>query len=233
MLLPYLTSASPVSVIESEIHARFQYSFTPQYRFTSADKLPVITTKSDTDIRQFTWGIQRNSKAFAPALWVAAEGLLKNAQTRVLIRKNRCVVMINCFYIKSGKSVILLYKPGENILLLAGIWHHIKTEDEKSVFGFALITRPSPPRLLNYTDRMPIIIPRKHMRRYLNLQGPLMDISGMLYQSSYPRLNGYHLSGNPGAKPVWSRNDLLPSGKRIFRDPDVSHNVLLPSRRHF
>ncbi len=233
MLLPYLTLVTPVAQIESDYHFLFQSSFNFTFRFTSGMKVPGITNEADKLIQCLTWGISKSPGNKYSTYWVPVEGILKNRQTRALIRCRRCVILTNCIFIRYKRENILLYNPKEKVIFLAGIWKSMKSRENSFEDGFSIITRPSPVRLANLSERLPLILHRNRIRTFLNSERPMMDISGILNDFHYPELNGYPLNDQIIAKTEWERKDLLPAGNKLFLKQESTVQHFLLSRNYF
>ena len=233
MLLNFLTLATDVSTLESDYQIQFMYSFTPGYRFAGDMNLPVISNESEKSVIPLPWGIQFNPERAIRQYWIPVEGILKNPASRGLIRTRRCAVLTNCYYMKNQHEVLLLYKPSEPVLWLAGIWNEIKKPGEPAISGFAILTRPAPPKLAPLAGRVPVVLTRSRVRGYLNVKKPLMDISWILREVYYPGLNGHTIDPSVIGKNEWSRKDLLPSGKKFFSDNKLPEGPILNTRNYF
>jgi putative SOS response-associated peptidase YedK len=233
MLLSYLTLASKVSEIESVFHVQYMYSFTPEFRFGSGKECSVITNESEKSVVSLPWGVQLNHQRKSRTDWIPVEGILKNPGTRSLIRIHRCIVLTNCFYLKSRGEVLLFYKPSDPVLCLGGIWNIITRPGEPPVSGFALLTRPAPAKLSAFTDRVPVIVSMSRLRGFLNVKKPLMDISWILRESYYPNLQAYTTIPGLLLKDSWTRKDLLPAGEKIFMDNNQPGEQVLNTRNYF
>jgi putative SOS response-associated peptidase YedK len=226
MLLPYLTLASTVAAIENSYQLEFLYSYTPAFRFVPQMKLPVITAAADNKIILMTWGFNPVSDKNPEIPWVRSEGIIKKSGIKILIRTSRCLVLTNCFYALKNGSLILFFNPKEKVITLAGVWRSVKKDDVPAENSFVLITRESPVRLNKYTDRVPVIISRPFVRRYLNPKQPLMDITRVLNEVKYPEINGYPVDKIILKKKEWSKEDILPRGERIFSEQKFPEKVI-------
>ncbi|HLF34976.1 MAG TPA: SOS response-associated peptidase family protein, partial [Cyclobacteriaceae bacterium] len=185
MLLPNLSLSSGIGEIEEFLHTEFLYSYAPECRMMPGGKVPAITNEADNKIVPMKWGLEIFPGNSATP-WLRSEGIISRAGARILIRMQRCLVLTNCFFIRKEQSVYLIYHPGEKILALAGVWKSALIQDRPKEASIAVLTRESPPALKKIALRVPVIISRSLLRKYLNIKCPLMDITGILGSNRYP-----------------------------------------------
>jgi putative SOS response-associated peptidase YedK len=233
MLIPILTLATPPSEIESICQVEFINRFIPSFRLVPGNEIPVITNESFNKVFSIPWGFPSRKNENERTPWLRSEGIIKKAGIRVLVRLHRCLVFTNCFYSGKGENLYLFYHPKEKVMALAGLWKTVRTGENLIESHFAIITRDAPQRLNKYSNRVPVILSRSSIRKFLNIKLPLMDITGIINSIHYPELNGYNADPSILHKPEWVRNDLLPAGDRLFAEEKFPGKAILHNRYYF
>ena len=136
---------------------------------------------------------------------------------RQLIRKQRCLVPANGFFIQYGKQVYFICSTKVPVLTLGGLWHWQKTEDSIRI-RFSILTVPPSSRLEKLTLRMPLIVSGGSQRRFLDIDKPLMDITRLFRYETRVELNGYPV--NPGIfeTDTLSKHSFKPIGQKLIPD---------------
>lgn len=222
------TIASASRAIENEFQAEFQYSFEKVYNAHFGHELPVILAGEESKIIGLRWGLipfwSREPNLKYHNINSSARNIVKNAAYRVPIRRRRCLVLANCFFIWSraeqGKNVpFVVYDGKERILSLAGIWDiWVNQEKTKIIQSFSIVTAPSIKRIWPYSKTMPVIIPPGRRRKYLRMSTPLMDVMRMLRPKESDSINLYPVSNKVNDFHDNSRDILLPVGQRVYRE---------------
>ena len=222
------TIASNVAALEREFQAEFQYSFHKTYNAHFGMELPVILAGAEGKIVSQQWGLipfwakEPNHKFHH--INSPARNIVKNHACRVPIRRRRCLVLANCFFIwawmKPGKKVpFVVYDPKQRIMSLAGIWDSWINEDKsKCIESFSIITTHANKRLQNYTRQMPVIIPSGRRRKYLGSSSHLNEIMYMLRPVESDSINLYPVSSKVNDFHNNTREVVMPVGERIYKE---------------
>ena len=129
--------------------------------------LPMILPQSIGKIDLGNWGIYTTKKQIK--LWFESEGIIKNKPTRVLIRKQRCLIPANGFFIKHHQNYFFMYFPDQPVITMAGLYSvDNQSENKKHTYQFAILTKPAMNKISSYTSRMPFIISTGTRRKFLN-----------------------------------------------------------------
>ena len=175
MISRYSLSADATTVSQ-----RFSVDPTPAYEMTynaaPAQLLPVMTQESPNGMSFFYWG--------APPAWAKNKPLgerLINTHTehltgkpaiRKMLKKQRCLVPADGFFIwkRIGKKASVPYRftlPDKSPFGMAGLWEEYEDEQNVPHHTFSLITAPSNPSVLDYSERMPAILTPEQERLWL------------------------------------------------------------------
>ena len=112
------TIASEAKMIEREFQAEFQYSFEKVYNAYFGLELPVILAGEESKIQRLRWGLvpfwSREPNLKYHNINSDARNIVKHAAYRVPIRRRRCLVLANCFFIwvrqeTGGKAPLVVY----------------------------------------------------------------------------------------------------------------------------
>jgi putative SOS response-associated peptidase YedK len=232
MLLPFYSIGSNAISIEKRLTSEFFMHFDPVYVARPGMKLPFIQTDSFGKIIPGIWGIP--SLKGSPEIWYTSEGIIKNKNTRIGIRRNRCLIPSNGFFLSHQKKYYFIYSPDEPVITLAGIYNYRKRQ-EASVgnYHFAILIRDANSRLAGLTSRIPVIISTGSRRKYLNSEKPLMDITHLLHRETRLKLNGIEvlqeilIKGNPG------KADFYRQESRLFPEQKFPEKEILGSYYYF
>jgi putative SOS response-associated peptidase YedK len=231
------TIASGTTAIEKEFHAEFQYAFQKVYNAHFGMELPVIIGGDERKIVPFRWGLlpfwSREPNHHYHHVNACARQIVKNPVTRVPIRRRRCLVVANCFFIQAqfdGRSRVpmLVYDANQRLMSFAGIWDTwVNAEKTRMVHSFSIVTTFANQRLRKFCRSMPVIIPPGRRARYLRSSSHLNEIMGLLRPFDASGINLYPVSNlirNPQNN---SREVVLPVGQRVYKEYEYVPRVYL------
>lgn len=230
LLLPNYAIGSDSRSIEEKLSFEFSYTFTPVLITGTGQSLPVIFSREDGKIDQAKWGLRsfRNKNHLFP--WIRSEGIIRGLHSRVLIRKQRCLVPANGFFIRRGEKIYFVYFPKEKVVTFGGVWQLNTSADQNtSWISFALISCPATGMISQFTPRMPFIVHGGNLRKYLNKEIPLMDISRILKKELKLEFNGFPLDPGIFHRKDLSRKDFRPSGERLLQSVKFPEKAILGS----
>jgi putative SOS response-associated peptidase YedK len=230
LLLPFYSIGSDTRSIEESLSFEFSYTFKPVILCKPQQSLPVIFSNDHEKIEHARWGIKstRDDSGIFP--WVRMEGIIKNIHTRTLIRKNRCLIPANGFFIRKGRSKYFIYFPKEKIITFGAIWKIYRAkESEKQLPAFSIISCPSQGKISQLSNRMPLVINPYHRRKFLKDESPLMDITRILKKDNILDFNGFSVDPALFSKKNISRKDFRPEGKRLYMTRPFPEKAILGS----
>jgi len=147
---------------------------TPKYNVTLTNVTPVVAMgEIGPEIRGMMWGMVPGfaRKHEEMRMWpnAMAEKALKSPAWRSAVAKRRCLVPANGFYewetVGPMKYPHLFTLRDEEPFAFAGIW---EPAEEKLPETFAILTTPPNEIVKPYHHRMPVLLPKELMPRWLS-----------------------------------------------------------------
>jgi len=139
-------------------------------------RAPVAVQRQDRpQVEAMTWGVQPPWKG-APLINARSETAATKSVFRELFRRRRCLVPADAFYEWQAST-----KPRqpwrfalaqEEPMVIAGLWHHWRSESGEEAEGFLLLTTQANPTVAPCHDRMPVLLPPDAWRTWLNPDSP-------------------------------------------------------------
>ena len=222
------TIVSGVTSIEREFQAEFQYSYEKTYNAHFGLELPVIKSGDEDKIVASRWGLvpfwAKEPNLKFHNINSPARNIVKNPIYRVPVRRRRCLVLANCFFIwvftKSAQKVaFVVYDSKQRIMSFAGIWDTWTNKDKSNyVESFSIITTHANKRLRNFTRQSPVIIPPGRRRKFLRPSIPLNEVMRMLRPLESDSINLYPVSSKVNDFHNNTREVVLPVGERIYKE---------------
>ena len=146
--------------------------FTAHFNVAPSQPIGVIRTPHRLELLR--WGIVRE-KGRPPQINTRVESIAKTAS-----RQRRCIVAVDGFYEwkRDGKvsQPFLLRDVGGHPLALAGLWHSATTADGEVVESVSVLTCAPLPPVAAIHDRMPLVIPRDALDRWLRADADVTDL---------------------------------------------------------
>lgn len=214
MLLPYYSIGSDPDRIENQLNAEFTKHFDPVYIAKSGMELPMILPDSTARIMPGIWGIPNLKGSLK--IWFKSEGIIKNKDTRILIRTSRCLIPANGFFIKYVEKFYFIYFPDEPVITLAGIYTFLKkSKDDREDYFFTILTQSNNLKMMGLSPVVPVIISTGSRRKYLNRKKPLMDITHLLQRKFNRTYHGIEVlpdifsKKNPGKADFYLKHSKL------------------------
>jgi putative SOS response-associated peptidase YedK len=231
------TIASTAAALEQEMQAEFQYSYKKIYNAHFGMELPVMLAGEENKIVALRWGLvpfwAKEPNLKFHNINSQARNIVKNPAYRVPIRRRRCLVLANCFFIwsfvKPGHKVpFVAYDAKQRIMSFAGIWDSwVDDEKRKCIDSFSIITTHADKRLQNFTKQVPVIIPPGRRRKYLKTSIPLNEVMRMLHPLQSESINLYPVSSKVNDFQNDTREVLLPIGERAYKEYSYVPKVYL------
>lgn len=206
-LAPVITSAHP-----HEIHF-FQFGFTPAW---AKKNMYVINARAEGD----------RNKANDP-LYTGSNDIVSKPMFRQAIRSQRCLVIADAFIEgpeveKLSKPYVVYLRNKQRPFAMAGIydrWQHPQSGEE--LHSFAIITTVSNAVLQKIGHhRSPVILPREHEKRWLDLNLTLPEVTAMLGPYDAVQMNAYPIDPAIKNPKVNGLSLLDPIGERLFPEND-------------
>jgi len=231
------TIASAAKVIESEFQAEFQYTYQKNYNAYFGSELPVILAGEETKVQRMRWGLvpfwSKEPNLKFHNINAEVRNIVKHAAYRVPIRRRRCLVPANCFFVwvkqQNGRKIPhVVYDAKQRLISFAGIWDtRTNKECTAAINSFAIITAPAVKRIRPFSASMPVIVTPERRRKYLRLGTPLMEVVHMLRNKESDTLNLYPVSNELDNFYENSRDVVLPVGQRLYKEVTYTPKVYL------
>lgn len=222
------TIASTAAAIEDELQAEFQYAFQKVYNAHFGMDLPVILAGEETKVTTCRWGLipywSKEANTKYHHINSDARNIVKNPLYRVPVRKRRCLVLANCFFIwvlnqQGVKQPFVVYDAKQRIMTFAGIWDVWKDNDSgHCITSFSMVTTHANKRLKQFSSKMPAIIPPSRRRKYLRVSTHLNEVIRMLRPLELESLNLYPVSPLVNNFSNNTKDVVMPVGQRIYTE---------------
>lgn len=149
----------------------------PLYNAAPGMQLPVITNQNKQVIEFFSWGLvpewSPDPSNGEQILYAGIENVNYKATLKKTLSHKRCLIPADGFYAwrntETGRIPYRITLSDEGIFAFAGLWD--KWEDEENnrqIYTFTIITRPSSNQLSAITDHMPLVINKADESKWLD-----------------------------------------------------------------
>lgn len=194
------------------------------YNAAPSQGMPVITNEFPEIIQFFRWGlVPRWAKDISigyKMINTRAESIVEKPAFRNIFKYKRCLVLADGYYewqvpntpgnspMPKGKQVkqpFRFHLPGDEIMLLAGLWDTWGTENLQT---FSIITCAANKDVAPYHDRMPVILNRHQAAQWLHTKTDTQALLEMLAPAPEGLLSIYPIStylnkpGNEGPEVI-------------------------------
>ena len=185
---------------------------TPKYYVSGFDfpKMPVLTNERPDQLQAFTWGlIPAWVKTTAQAVEIRSKTLNARAETamdrpsfRQAIRQRRCLVPAEGFYewraFQGKKYPYYIFLKDKTVFSFAGIWEEwVDPATGEILKTYSILTTEANPLMVkihNTKKRMPVILPRKHERAWLQDRLDARELSALVKPFPEELMEAYTIS---------------------------------------
>lgn len=230
------TIVSSSAALEEEFQAEFKCIHQKNYNAHFSLDLPVIRSGEDDKIVTSRWGLipywAKEPNLKFHNINALARNIVKHHAYRIPIRRRRCLVLANCYFIWSRasnqKTPYVVYDSKHRIMSFAGIWDTwINSNKDAYIESYAIITTHANKRIRNYTQQAPVIIPPGRRREFLKISTPLNEIMPMLRPFDSDSINLYPVSSAVDDFHNTKRDVVMPIGERVYKEYTYSSQVYL------
>jgi putative SOS response-associated peptidase YedK len=232
---------SKVKSVEKQFQASANFQWKPNYNLSAGQLAPVITSEKPQEIQAFHFG-------FTPSwsrkqTWVinaraegdhnpnnepnfrGSKGIIKKPFFRKSIRSKRCLVIADAFIEgttkeKLKKPFLVYMRNKERPFAFGGVYDEwVNSETGEILKSFAIITCP-PNSLMQKIPhhRMPVIIPLKFYKHYLNPNADLSEITALLEPYTAQKMNAYPIDASISKIKTNEAAALKPLGAPLLRE---------------
>lgn len=124
----------------------------------------VVRDAEQNILKRMRWGFRPDTSGKELLINARSESILRRPAFADSVRLRRCLVPASCFYEWDHDHNKIAFKPNvdETGLFMAGIWKYIGNEDR-----FVIITAPANTDVSPVHERMPLILPEKEQRAWI------------------------------------------------------------------
>ena len=164
-------------------------------KFSPQQFSPVLVKEyGQIRLKFFRWGlvpawIKQNSQVKARA-WAPAEHLFNNPAYHLPIRRQRCLIPADGYYLDIPLTDDQ-YKVSPELprtFCFAGVFDSWQQRDGSLQHSFAIITTPSTADMSRFGLQMPLILPKQAERLWLNPQASMNKIEQLLYPKHHEKM---------------------------------------------
>ena len=176
-----------------------RYNVAPQTRAWVAR----TTREGARELTPLLWGLvpwfaEDPKKAVKP-INARYETVGSRPMFRELIARRRCVVPVDGFYewqkTSGGRLPYYIRMADDAPMLLAGLWDRWRRDDAEPIESFTILTTPSNPMIAPLHDRMPAIVDRADLERWLDVkEQDAAAAAALLRPFPAERMRGYPVS---------------------------------------
>ncbi|MCP3887544.1 MAG: SOS response-associated peptidase [Desulfobulbaceae bacterium] len=113
-----------------------------------------------------------------------AEGIEKKPSFRGPIKHRRCIIPVSGFYewLRKGrqKTPYFVRRIDGGYMAMGGIWDHWQSDDGQEVQSCSIITTEANKLMMEIHDRMPVILDKKDLATWLDIDAELDRVLSML-----------------------------------------------------
>ena len=177
----------------------------PRYNVAPQTRAWVARNARDggRELTPLLWGLvpywTKDPKKGAKPINARSETAGSRPMFRELMARHRCVVPVDGFYewqkTPAGKMPHYFRLAEDAPMLLGGLWDRWRHGDAEPLETFTILTTPPNPLIAPLHDRMPAIINRPDLERWLDVRGQdAAPAAGLLRPFPAERMQGYPVS---------------------------------------
>ncbi len=177
---------SSLTKTQKELEQRFQAEFyqedierynpIPNYNVAPTHMHPVITNEAPDRFHLFKWGLipywAKKVSVGSKMINCRIETILEKPAFQNAVRHRRCIIPFDGFYewkkIHKDKIPYRITLKDQGLFAVAGIWEQWKSEEDKTVFSFSIVTQPPNNLMKDIHDRMPAILLPEQEKTWLD-----------------------------------------------------------------
>ena len=149
----------------------------PHYNIYPSSYTPVLISKNKTRVvKDMKWGLipswASNSSIGNQMINARSESILEKPSFQNLVNKNRCIIFSSGYFewkiLNKKKQPFYITKSTNKILPLAGLWTTWESKKSEITHSYAIITGKAQSNLEHIHHRMPIILRRNNIEKWIN-----------------------------------------------------------------
>lgn len=197
---------------QKELEQRFQAEFyqddierynpLPNYNIAPTHLHPVITSEAPNRFHLFKWGLipywSKKASVGSKLTNCRIETILEKPAFQNAVRHRRCIIPLDGFYewkkIHKDKIPYRITLKSQALFSVAGIWEQWKSEEDKTIFSFSIITQAPNKLMSEIHDRMPAILLPDQEKMWLDKSRSAEDALSIIQPYPDELLHAYTVS---------------------------------------
>lgn len=172
-----------------------EFDYPPRYNIAPTQDAPVIAQdEAGRRMGLLRWGLvpswAKDLSIGSRMINARSETVAEKPAFRRAFRRRRCLVPADGFFEwkkgdggeerKSPKVPFWIHRGDGSPFAMAGLWEKWSPEGEAPVYTFTILTTEAAPEVMNFHQRMPVILPRQLHDSWLAADSSTEDLLGLL-----------------------------------------------------
>ena len=196
-------------------------NYLPNYNIAPTQNSPILIDNGKRIVRPMRWGLipswAKDDKFGARMINARVETLTEKPSYRNLVSTNRCIIITDGYYEWKNdgdrKDPYYFKDPDDNLLPMAGLYDVWKHPDGSLIPTYTVITKVAQDDIDTIHNRMPVILPQKHLDEWLKTERFSVSIVLELANNTRPILENYPVSSFVNSAKNNSHDCILPLEK--------------------
>ena len=196
-------------------------NYLPNYNIAPTQNSPILIDNDKRIVRPMRWGLipswAKDEKFGARMINARIETLPEKPSYRNLVSTNRCIIITDGYYEWKNdgdrKDPYYFKNPDDNLLPMAGLHDVWKHPDGSLIPTYTVITKVAQDDIDTIHNRMPVILPQKHLDEWLKTERFSVSIVLELANNTRPILENYPVSSLVNSAKNNSPDCILPLEK--------------------
>lgn len=159
--------------------------YDPSYNIAPTQNHPIVINEKDQKkVKWMKWGLipswTKDESFAAKMINARQETLSEKPSFRNLINTQRCLIPIDGYYewknVNNSKQPFYIFKENHQLFCLAGLWSSWKSENNKIIDSYTVITTNADKKLNYIHHRMPVL-QNNDMQDWLDTSNPYNDFN--------------------------------------------------------
>lgn len=197
------TLVKPAKAIEERFGVQVEKdSYHETYNAAPTQTLPVISNENAKTASYYKWGLipfwAKDASIGNKMINARAETLAEKPAFKKSLQSKRCLVIADGFYewqkIGKNKQPYRITLKNNDLFAFAGLWDTWKNEEGNRIYTFSIITTSPNELMEKIHDRMPVILPQKYEKEWINDSLKLEEAMAMLQPYDANAMQAYQVS---------------------------------------
>ena len=158
--------------IEKQFNIEVRNNIRTSYNVAPTHHANIITNDNPDRLQYLTWGLiahsSKKGENDGKLINARKEGIAGSSSFRIPIRKRRCLVLADSYYVwkKINEDLVpqRVFLKNEEIIAMAGIWDFWFDKDY-AIKSFSIITTNANKEISQISTRMPVILNQKDIQK--------------------------------------------------------------------